>query len=253
LTPETAPGGRRIPRKLLLRFGLLVALVVGGFLTLELSPLGKHLNPHDLLAYFEQIRHSPWAPAALLVAYLILCPMGVPATPLMVTGAVLFGVFWGSVWNLLGTLSGGILTYFLGRLLGRDFVAHFAGHRLKKIEQQIARRGFWGLVGIRFLPIPFAVVNYTEALVGISPALFLPTLTLGLIPPIILYTYAASAVANAATGERSHVYLNVALAIGLLACLMFAPQVIVGRKRKRRLEEIRAARQARMATAPPRP
>lgn len=245
MTPETAPPARRVPRGLLVRFGLLVALVVGGFLALKLSPLGGHLNEHDLLAYFEKIRASPWAPAALIGAYLVLCPMGLPASPLMVTGAVLFGVVWGAVWNILGTVLAGTLTYYLGRLLGRDFVAHFAGKRLQKIEQQISKRGFWGLVGIRFLPLPFAIVNYTAALVGIAPGLFLTTMTLGLIPPNILYTYATNAVYHAASGEKSHVWVNVAIAIALLAILMFLPQVIVGRKRKRRYEEIRAQRRGR--------
>jgi len=247
LTTETASPARRVPRRLLVRFGLLVVLVVGGFLALKLSPLGRHLNEHDLLAAFQSIRASPWAPAALLAAYLVLCPMGLPASPLMVTGAVLFGVAWGSLWNILGTVLGGTVTYFLGRLLGRDFVAHFAGKRLQRIERQISKRGFWGLVGLRFLPIPFALVNYTAALVGIPPALFLTTLTLGLILPNILYTYATNAVYHAASGARSHVYLNLAIAIALLAVLMFLPQVIVGWKRKKRYAEIRERRRGRTA------
>jgi uncharacterized membrane protein YdjX (TVP38/TMEM64 family) len=245
---ETLPQERRVPLRLLVRFGFLIVLVVGGFVALKLSPLGSHLNERDLLAYFQKIRQSPWAPAALVAAYVVLCPLGLPASPLMITGAVLFGVFWGAVWNIAGTVLGGTVTYYLGRLLGRDFVAHFAGKRLKKIEQQIARRGFWGLVGIRFLPIPFAVVNYTAALVGIPPGLFLSTLTLGLILPNVLYTYATNAVYHAASGEKSHVYLNVAIAVGLLAGLMFLPQVIVGRKRKRRLAEIRAVRRLKPAS-----
>jgi uncharacterized membrane protein YdjX (TVP38/TMEM64 family) len=242
---EAVPPERGVPRRLLFRFGLLVVLVVGGFVALKLSPLGSHLNQEDLLAYFKKIQASPWAPAALVLAYVILSPMGLPASPLMVTGAILFGVGWGAVWNIVGTVAGGTVTYFLGRLLGRDFVAHFAGKRLKRIEQQIAKRGFWGLVGIRFLPIPFAVVNYTAALVGIPPGLFLTTMTLGLILPNILYTYATNAVYHAAGGARSQLYLNVVLAFALLAGLMFLPQVIVGRKRKRRLAEIRERRRGR--------
>ncbi len=215
-------------------------------MALKLSPLGSHLNPRDLLGYFEKIRQSPWAPAALLVAYVILSPIGLPASPLMVTGAMLFGVVWGSIWNLSGEVLGGTLTYFLGRILGRDFVAHFAGKHLKKIEKQIAKRGFWGLVGIRFLPIPFAVVNYTAALVGIPPSLFLPTLFLGLILPNVLYAYATNVVYHAAGGDHSHVYLKLAIAFLLLAGLMFLPQVIVGQKRKKRLAEIRAMRRGRL-------
>jgi uncharacterized membrane protein YdjX (TVP38/TMEM64 family) len=106
-------------------------------------------------------------------------------------------------------------------------------------------------VGIRFLPIPFALVNYTAALVGVAPALFLSTLTLGLILPNILYTYATNAVYHAASGEKSHVWVNVGIAIALLAGLMFLPQVIVGRKRKRRLAEIRERRRGRVAGRAP--
>jgi hypothetical protein len=43
----------------------------------------------------------------------------------------------------------------------------------------------------------------------------------------------------------------VGIAIALLAGLMFLPQVIVGRKRKRRYEEIRAVRQGRVGGRAP--
>lgn len=234
-----------MPRRLLVRFGILVLLVVGGLVALRLSPLGHHLNEKDLVGLFARVKQSPWAPAVLLLAYLILCPIGLPASPLMIAGAVLFGTVWGSIWNLTGTILGGSVTYFLGRLLGREFVAHFAGKGLKKIEQQVSRRGFWGLVGIRFLPIPFGLINYTEALTGVAPPLFLTTMILGLTPPNILYTYFTAELYNAAGGERSHVYINLAIASGLLAILMFLPPFITGRKRKRRYEEIREQRRGR--------
>ena len=57
----------------------------------------------------------------------MLCPLGVPASPMMITGGIVFGPLWGTIYNMVGTFLGGVATYFLGRSLGRDLVQHLLG------------------------------------------------------------------------------------------------------------------------------
>lgn len=234
-----------MPRHLLVRFLILVAIVITGFLVMRFTPLADHLTVEKISGLFDQLREIWWAPLALIAAYVVLCPLGVPASPLMITGGIVFGTVLGSAYNLLGTFLGGSATYFLGRALGRDFVLHLAGNRLKRVERVIARRGFWGMVGVRFMPLPYPLVNYCAALAGIRPALFLTTTAIGLVPGIILFTYFAATLSQLAEKDRGSVYLQFAAASLLLLLLTVIPQVLAGRKRRARHRLILAQRTGR--------
>lgn len=239
----------RVPRRLLFRFLALVAIVVTGFVVLRFTPLSHYLTVEKISAIFDQLRASWWAPLALVAVYVVLCPLGVPASPLMLTGGMVFGFIPGFLYNLTGTWLGGVVTYFLGRILGRDFVQHLAGNRLKKVERAVARRGFWSLVTLRLLPIPYPLVNYCAALAGIPPTLFMVTTVLGLIPANLLFAYFASSLVHLAGPERDKIYVQFAITIALLVLLTVAPQIWMARKRKERyleLREKRAGRQARV-------
>jgi uncharacterized membrane protein YdjX (TVP38/TMEM64 family) len=236
---------KAVPRHLLLRFLVLVAIVVTGFAVMRWSPLAQYLTVEQASALLARLRQTWWAPLALIGTYIVLCPLFVPASPMMIAGGIVFGPVWGTIYNITGTFLGGSLSYFLGRFLGRDFVRHVLGHRLKKVEQRIARRGFWSLVGIRFLPVPYPLVNYTAALAGVRPALFLPTTAIGLIPGNIVFSYFASLIPRAASGARSGIILQFVAATLALILLTVIPQIWAARKRRERYREICAQRRER--------
>jgi len=238
----------RVPRHLRLRFIALVVIVVTGFAVLHFTPLSQYLTEQNIKALSERLQSTWWAPLALIVSYVVLCPLGVPASLLMAAGGM-FGFIPGFLYNLLGAWLGGVTTYLLGRILGRDFVMHLAGNRLKKVERAIARRGFWSLVTLRLLPIPYPLVNYTAALTGIPFGLFMVTTFLGLIPANLLFAYFASILFHLVGAERNKVLLQFVVSILLLAALTIAPQIWTARKRKERYLELKERRRARSLTS----
>ncbi len=221
------------------------AIVAGGFVAIRFTPLRDQLTGPALEALLLRLRGNPWAPLAFLGAYVALLPFGVPASPLMLAGGIVFGLWEGSLYTFLGVMAGGSLTYFLGRFLGRDFVEHLGGQRLKRLERRLTRSSFWSLVGIRFLPFPFTVLNYAAALVGMKPGTFLTSTALGVTPPVLLYTWFAAELSRAAAAERQAVLARMGLALLALAALIFVPRLVVGWKRKQRLAALRVARQGR--------
>ena len=242
---------KAVPRPLLLRFLVLVVIVVTGFAVIHWTPAAQYLTIERAPALLSQLRQTWWAPLALIATYIVLCPIFVPATPMMAAGGIVFGPILGTLYNVTGAFLGGAMTYLLGLLLGRDFVRHILGNRLKKVEARIARRGFWSLVGIRFLPIPFSLVNYTAALAGVRPGLFLTTTLLGLIPVNVVFTYFASLIPRAAKGgDRTSLIIHFVCATGALILLTVIPQIWAARKRRARYQEIRARRQMRFAVRP---
>jgi len=239
-------------RSALLRFLLLPVLLAGGYAAVRWTPLAGYLSGPALLAAIAGLRQAWWAPALLVGGYLVLSPLGLPATPLMIAGGVVFGGAAGSVYNVLGVILGGAASYFLGRLLGRDFVRHVAGRRLRKVELAIGRRGFWNLVAVRFLPLPFPLVNYGAALAGVPPPLFLASTAVGITPTVTIYTFFFAAVARAMAGRRGDLFTQIsaqlprlAVPIALLVAVTLVPQWLRARRRRARLLELRTARRQR--------
>lgn len=243
--PEVRPG-RLVPPWVLWRFLLFLALVAAGFVLFRFTPLGERLNElldRERLMELRAGLQARWWTAPLLVAlYAVLAPLGAPVSPLMLAGGAVFGALAGAALNFLGTFLGAAGSYFLARALGRDFVVHLVGERLKRAERLIARRGFWPLVRIRFLPIPFPVVNYGAALAGVPAALFLVTTAIGLVPANVVFTYFAAALVDAVGGDRAGILLQMGLAVTGLLALSFLPNLLTGWRRKRRYRELKEER-----------
>jgi uncharacterized membrane protein YdjX (TVP38/TMEM64 family) len=80
---------------------------------------------------------------------------------------------------------------------------------------------------------------------GVPPARFLTTTALGIIPPVTAYSIAFAALAHAGSGERTATVVKLVLAFSLIAVVTLVPQILQGRRRRTRLEELRARRAAR--------
>ena len=144
-----------------------------------------------------------WAPAALVGTIVVLGSVGLPATPFIIAGAAIFGPVWGTFWNWVGIFLCSLTGFLLARLLGREFVERIGGAKIQRAEKLLHRRGFMPLIAIRFLPIPFTLVNAAAAVVGVKLPKFLAATAIGLLPPIAILTYFSSALLDAATGDRA--------------------------------------------------
>ena len=231
-----------------MRAAVLVAIVVAGFAAFRWSPLADLLTREAILSTLERLRGAWWSPIALIAGYALLCPVGFPPSPLMVAGGMVFGPVYGSLYNLVGIFLGAASTYFLGRHLGRDLVVHLAGRQMKRVERALTRRGgLWSLAGVRFLPLPFVLVNYGAALAGIRPGLFLGASLLGLTLSVPIFTYFAAAIAGAATGHRTGVYVQLAVALTLLISITLIPRVVTARQRRARYRMLQSERAGKKA------
>lgn len=240
--PESRQG---LPRGAVLRFALLALVVVGGLAALRFTPLGGYLDEKTLIGFFERMRTIWWAPLALIACYVLFCPLGVPATPLLLAGGVVFGAALGGFYNLLGTTLAAALSYLLARGLARDLVLHFAGERLKPVEKAVARSGFSNLVRIRFLPLPFALVNYGAPLAGVRFGPYLASSAIGLAAPCWLFAYFADALVQARGEDRRGIALRLTLAIFGLLALSLIPKLVAGQARRRRYRRLIGSRASR--------
>ncbi|HEX4956080.1 MAG TPA: VTT domain-containing protein [Thermoanaerobaculia bacterium] len=244
---------RHIPRRALMRFVLLVVLVAGAAAIVRFTPLGDHFTKDAIVALIDRLGDVWWSPILLVALYVVFSPLGLPATPLMIAGALVFGARYGSLYNFLGALAGATSTYFVAKALGADLVHHFVGNKLRPVERRLARRGFFTLISTRFLPLPFPVVNFAMAFAGIRPMTFLASTAIGLAPSIIVWTHFYASLFAAAAGERAGLVKQLFLILFLLGFVTLLPGLIQRRLRLRRLRRIQRTRSARPTPAPPRP
>lgn len=223
--PAASPEGPEPASRLrgaLLRFGLFALVVAALAAVLLLTPAGDYLEREKAAELLGQLRQAWWAPLALIGGYLVIAPSGVPISPLIFAGGAVFGPLWGWIYNTVGSILGALVSFGLAHALGKELVEQVAGEsRIQRAEAMLERHGFWSLVGLRFMPIPFALFNYSAALAGLRFGKFLATSAIGLVPSILMWTYLYHALASAATaGEREALVRNVGLVVGMIALLL---------------------------------
>lgn len=234
-----------VPRAVLVRFLIFVGLLAAGVALLRYPPVAQHLERENILALLETMRAYWWSPLALLGIYWIGGTLGMPASPLVVAGGAVFGVAYGSFLNLTGLLIAACFSFFLGRFFGRELVQHIAGDRLRRAERLFDRRGFWPLVSLRFLPMPFPVINYGAALAGVRPSLFVVSSLIGLAPANLMHTFFAARMATAAEGQRWWIGAVWIGCWALIAFLTTLPTLRDARRRRLRYRELTAVRRNR--------
>jgi uncharacterized membrane protein YdjX (TVP38/TMEM64 family) len=244
-TPELRPA-RRISKRAIARFGFLIVLAAAGFVALRWTPLAELADTQHMIELLEGLRGAWWSPLALAGLYALLSPIGVPATPLIAAGGVVFGVYAGSLLNFFGILLGATTSYWIARALGQELVEQVIGNRLRKVEHLVEKHGFWTLARLRFVPIPFFLFNFSCALSGIKFPLYLGSTAMGMALTTTIWTYFWVSMAKVAAGQQvSGVYRNLFVSMGALFLLTFVPKLARGLWRRRRLRELRGQRRSR--------
>ena len=212
-----------VPGKLLLKFALFVAILAAGFLALQLPGVRDQLVLDTLTTNLDNLRRHPAAAPVFVVATALLTAVGLPGTVPVVAGGAVFGALSGGLLAFTGMVAGAALSFALAHTLARDFVRHLLGSRLERFERQLQRLGFWTLLRLRFLPMPYAIVNYGVCLAGVRFSTYIYSTALALLPICLTYAYFASSLLGAAGPDRAGVLRNLALAILFLFVLSFVP------------------------------
>ena len=140
------------------RFLILVLFVVGAVCLFRFTPMKDFVTPQSLGRVLDAT--GLWAPVVFVFLEIIAIALFVPASIPIILGAGLFGAGWGFFCGWLGALGGASVAFFVGRTLGRDFVASMIRGRLKKYDAAIERNGFTAVLYLRLLNTPFTPMNY---------------------------------------------------------------------------------------------
>lgn len=136
-----------------------------------------------------------------------------PDSVLVIAGGMVFGLHWGSVLTIIGSLIGAAIAFFISRKLGQQMVQKLVKKELVFFDGKNKRSGFFLILMLRLIPLfPFKVVSYSAGLSDIRFKDFALATTLGSLPGIIVYTNLGDK--TTVFGSKDF-YLSIGLLIGL--------------------------------------
>lgn len=128
-------------------------------------------------------------PLVYAAIYVCLTVLLVPGTVLTAAGGVLFGVALGTGLTVVSATIGAMLSFWIGRRLGREQVEKIAGRRLGKLDAWISRNGFMAVLYVRLIPLfPFSVLNYAAGVTSVRTRSYLLGTSVGIVPGTFAYT-----------------------------------------------------------------
>jgi uncharacterized membrane protein YdjX (TVP38/TMEM64 family) len=176
---------------------------------------------------------APLAYIALKMATYIIAPLS--SGPIQLSAGILFGLWPGTLFTLLGEVLGGTVSFLIARRLGRPVVRRLVGAggvaRIDRLTMQIG--GWRALVYARLFL--FSIYDFISYAAGFTSAISLRQYVLvsaiaGFVP-----TFLAVAVGATIMEERGLVFLLYG-AIGVLSLLPLGIRYLMQRRRKARDE-----------------
>lgn len=239
IEPDRLMGGmsgmaqRHRPFRRMAALATLAGLLVGLLLLWQFTPLAGLLTPDRLAPRLDSIADAPWAPVAVLAAFVVGGLIVFPVTVLIAVTAMTFGPWQGFAYAAAGALLSAAVTYRAGRLARRRWLRGLMGPRVERVSRRLGNQGVVSVMLLRLVPVaPFTFVNLIAGASQIRFRDYMIGTILGMAPGILLMT---------ALGDRlRHVWQDptwtqaglLTLVIAVWLGLSFAVQRAVSRRRR---------------------
>ncbi|MFA6147188.1 MAG: VTT domain-containing protein [bacterium] len=232
---------RRYRGRDLLKLAAFLLLVAGAAYLLIFTPAGDLFRTHEgrkaLVGKLDLLVQAagPMGPVLFILVY-ALGVLVLPATPFAIAGAIIFGKFYGMLYNLAADTLGASISFYLGRYFLHGVARGFLETRMPWLDRKAAEEGVSVIFYLRIFWFPFIVLNYAAGATRIRFRDYLLGTFLGLLPPVLLFTYFVGAMKEVlATYERPADLLTFDLLLPvLLLVLSFFLPTLVKRIRKGR-------------------
>lgn len=129
---------------------------------------------------------------AFMAIYTLIVVTSLPGSLVMtLTGGFLFGLFPGTIYNVVAATFGATLLFLAVRAgFGRDVASRIEAKdgAVARLQSSLKQNEVWVLLTMRLIPVvPFFVANILPAFVGVSFWAFVLTTLIGIIPAGIIY------------------------------------------------------------------
>jgi uncharacterized membrane protein YdjX (TVP38/TMEM64 family) len=176
-------------KRTLLLIAAVAALIVASKLLVE-DVLGMNFEP-AVANWLAQ----PGASGAVLIIALLAADvfLPVPSSIIMVLSGAAFGVLWGAVFALIGSIAGEWLGFELVRKYGRHASRRIANDEdIDRVNYFFERYGALAVIVTRPLPIVMETMSLVAGLSRMRREVFLAASFVGTTPIVLVYAYAGA-------------------------------------------------------------
>ena len=164
--------------------GLLALIVLAGLW--QWTPLRELMDVTSLVASLEEVASGPMALLLTVAGFLIGGLLVMPVMVLIAVTILAFGPWWGFWYALIGMTASALLTFGIGRLLGRRLMDRLSGSWVHRISRTLAKKGVLTVVTLRMLPVaPFSILNAVAGASHIRARDFFLGTVLGELPGLL--------------------------------------------------------------------
>ena len=170
-------------RGVLVRVSVLV-LTIAAFILIE-TQVGISSRV-DVRGYFRDLGWIALPAFAVFYAAATLLPL--PKAVFTIAGGAVFGFWVGLGVVLVGAVVGSTGAFAGARWLGRSSVREMAADRVRRLDEQIGRRGFMTVLVARLVPVvPFTTINYVFGLTAVTLRSYIGATAIGIVPGTAVY------------------------------------------------------------------
>ncbi|GAA0104830.1 TVP38/TMEM64 family protein [Paraclostridium sordellii] len=163
---------------------IIILLILG---TIICKILSMNIGVEDIRDYVSSFGRV--APLVYIIMFALVPLTLFPDSILAIGGGMVFGLFKGYIYTLIGALIGATISFYISRKLGRAFVKKLTKEKLDNIEELINSKGFFIVLILRLVPLfPFDIISYGSGLTSIKYKDFLLATIIGTIPGILVFT-----------------------------------------------------------------
>lgn len=146
------------------------------------------LSAEGIKTWIESL--GPWAPVVYIVIYALRPLVFFPASVLTLTGGVLFGAWFGTLYTLIGATLSAVVGYVMAERLSKLWNSSAPIDRLQKAKRQMEENGFIYVVWFRLVPfLNFDVVSYVAGLARVKWLPFILATVIGMFPGTVAYNF----------------------------------------------------------------
>jgi len=193
------------------------------------------LEQFDIQALSDWVRDQGLTGMVLYVlAYTVRPLVFFPASLLTVFGGYTYGPWLGTLLDVIGAGTGGLLSFWIARLLGRRGVEQLIGQgQLNVLDDRIATNGFLVVLIVRLIPLfPFDAISYASGLSKIRFKQFAIANYLGIIPGAFVYNNIGSSLRDPFSWQF---FLAIGLYVLFFAVGLVAQQILKNKQKKERM------------------
>lgn len=168
-------------------------ILIGGYAWYYNS---QNLTPLKAVQEIVDLLKTPYGPLIYILAYALRPLIFFSATVLTITGGAIFGAdspfdfVLAVIYTIIGSNTSALIAFFIGRYFGEGILSeniNDEGNIIQKYTNRLRNNSFETVMIMRFLFLPYDLVNYVCGFLRIDWKAFLLASALGSIPGTIAF------------------------------------------------------------------